>query len=382
MGTTNGIITETKISISDVAKTLGAATSDLGTLCKHENVNMWSRRKPVSCPHPMYNGKSGSTFNETWIGDEPTVKPYGISIPQSILFSTTIVTTNLGYKKPTGTANAPYRLGDFRGYNHNCVIPYRIELVEGEHAENETHLLCLLDRFTEDVQLPTNNLTFNDIYPTASHYFCIAVQKGTEFSFKTIPNTTPTINIGDCPLFKAGNTITLYACMVKNQISSWSSSIGDNNVVYSVSAPNIVTKSEVTVKAPWANSYKAVCEFSDGSHILSAKGSVTMSNGKINASFTYVSPETIRKTYDLTSVTLEAKDLNDNKTYTKPSTANPGAISFTEIYVGRLDIQERPSGTVSLSCTHHTIVGDGHYGDYVYTFHFTARSTSGGGANI
>lgn len=381
MGHSNGIITDTQVSIYDVAYVLGAASNDVGTLCKHSNVNMWSKHKPVSYPHLEDTSRTMSV--NPWIGDEPINVPYGITLPSASGSDTipiSLLTTNIGYKKPSGGANSPYRLGDFRGYNHNCITPYRVDMLEGEHAENETHLLCYLIRLTPDVELPTNNIAFNDIFPNA--YFGVMVVNGNSRYYKTIPNDRPSIDIGDCPLFKSGNTIEIYACMIKNQLPQWVEYIGDNNTIYSVASNNIVTKSEVIVKAPWANSFKAVCVFSDGSHILSAKGSASMNDGKITATFNYVNPETIRKTYDLTSVTLEAKDLNDDKVYTKPSISNTGEISFTDAYVGRLDIMERPGSTVTLSCSHYSIVGSGHYGDYVYTFHFTARASSGGGANI
>ena len=35
------------VSIRDVQRALGVSVQDLGTLCKHENINKWARYKPV-----------------------------------------------------------------------------------------------------------------------------------------------------------------------------------------------------------------------------------------------------------------------------------------------------------------------------------------------
>ena len=46
MGYTNGKITSQNVSIYDVEQALGTSETDLGSLCKHANVNMWARYKP------------------------------------------------------------------------------------------------------------------------------------------------------------------------------------------------------------------------------------------------------------------------------------------------------------------------------------------------
>lgn len=90
------------ISTSLVGTTLGTSSRDVGTLCTHTAINMWSRYKPV-------RGLSwpGSTlgFNIT-----KTNK----SIPLKSDFQTQWV-----YEPPIGGADSPYRLGDFRGYDHD-----------------------------------------------------------------------------------------------------------------------------------------------------------------------------------------------------------------------------------------------------------------------
>lgn len=97
------------ISVTLVKSTLGAGTNDIGTLCKHENINMWSRWKPIKY--------SGITLTE----DALKNNNYGIKIKQDFFSSIgTIITRNWEYVRPTGGASSMYRLGDFRNYVHDA----------------------------------------------------------------------------------------------------------------------------------------------------------------------------------------------------------------------------------------------------------------------
>lgn len=54
----------TGITTSMVASAIGAATNDVGTLCKHPNVNKWSRFKPIdfnaiALPDDVRNSNTG-----------------------------------------------------------------------------------------------------------------------------------------------------------------------------------------------------------------------------------------------------------------------------------------------------------------------------------
>lgn len=90
----------TNISTSLVATTIGVATQDVGGLCSHPNVNKWSRYKPVNGPyeHPTCGFLIGST---------------NLPLPDDLRADAWV------YDKPTGGELAPYRLGDFRGYDHS-----------------------------------------------------------------------------------------------------------------------------------------------------------------------------------------------------------------------------------------------------------------------
>ena len=139
------------VSIDDVKQALGESSNDLATLCKSENINIWSKYKPISCK---------GNFKEYPIredSDEIVTSSYskytcvvrcGMNIPMDTyknlrnnyggegfaingcynLYADNIygivggihgdTTTSVSGKHfPKGGANSPYRLSDFRNYN-------------------------------------------------------------------------------------------------------------------------------------------------------------------------------------------------------------------------------------------------------------------------
>lgn len=146
----SGIISA-PVSIDDVKQALGESSNDLATLCKSENINIWSKYKPINCK---------GEFKEYPIredSDEIVTSSYskytcvvrcGMNIPMDTyknlrnnyggegfaingcynLYADNIygrvggihgdTTTSVSGKHfPKGGANSPYRLSDFRNYN-------------------------------------------------------------------------------------------------------------------------------------------------------------------------------------------------------------------------------------------------------------------------
>lgn len=146
----SGIISA-PVSIDDVKRALGESSNDLATLCKSENINIWSKYKPISCK---------GEFKEYPIredSDEIVTSSYskytcvvrcGMNIPMDTyknlrnnyggegfaingcynLYADNIygrvggihgdITTSVSGKHfPKGGVNSPYRLSDFRNYN-------------------------------------------------------------------------------------------------------------------------------------------------------------------------------------------------------------------------------------------------------------------------
>ena len=116
MSVSNGKIVA-PVSIDDVKSVLGETSNDLATLCKSTKINVWAKYKPTvhTSPFPddWYKAKDGN---------------YGINITvengknnwKDLIGEYSKTNNGYGnlYNRPTGGANAPYRLGDFRGYFH------------------------------------------------------------------------------------------------------------------------------------------------------------------------------------------------------------------------------------------------------------------------
>lgn len=114
MSVSNGKIVA-PVSIDDIKSVLGESSNDLATLCKSSNINVWAKYKPTVYPSPFpddwYKAKDGN------YGINITVEN-GKSNWKDLVGEYSKTNNGYGnlYNRPTGGANAPYRLGDFRGY--------------------------------------------------------------------------------------------------------------------------------------------------------------------------------------------------------------------------------------------------------------------------
>lgn len=146
----SGIISA-PVSIDDVKQALGESSNDLATLCKSENINIWSKYKPISCKGEFkeYPIREDSEEIVTSSYSKYTcVVRCGMNIPMDTyknlrnnyggegfaingcynLYADNIygrvggihgdTTTSVSGKHfPKGGVNSPYRLSDFRNYN-------------------------------------------------------------------------------------------------------------------------------------------------------------------------------------------------------------------------------------------------------------------------
>ena len=120
----NGIITA-PVSVRDVQRALGTTVCDVGRLCRHERINKWSKCKPVVYPsvsklHPWVDPavQSSSPISSGFSGGILTGDPYTLATSSE---------WELGYQRPTGGVNSPYRLTDFAAYYHKAVCPVKLE---------------------------------------------------------------------------------------------------------------------------------------------------------------------------------------------------------------------------------------------------------------
>lgn len=150
----NGIISA-PVSIDDVKQALGESSNDLATLCKSENINIWSKYKPISCKGDFkeYPIREDSEEIVTSSYSKYTcVVRCGMNIPMDTyknlrnnygregfaikacnnLYKDNVYGNNgyihdntstsvSGKHFPKGGVNSPYRLSDFRNYNAKAI---------------------------------------------------------------------------------------------------------------------------------------------------------------------------------------------------------------------------------------------------------------------
>lgn len=154
----NGIISA-PVSIDDVKRALGESSNDLATLCKSENINVWSKYKPISCkgefkeypiredseeivtssyskftcvvrcgmniPMDTYknlrNNYGGEGFAINGCSNFHEDNIYGIRGFDKDASTNSHSVYASGKHFPKGGTNSPYRLGDFRNYNNKAI---------------------------------------------------------------------------------------------------------------------------------------------------------------------------------------------------------------------------------------------------------------------
>lgn len=110
------------ITIEDVRIELTASTTELGDLCRHSSINKWSKYKPV-----VYNIPDGFE-DPNWYRGENGMCGLGI---QGLIFyslndlksraNVNAICNGMWYHiKPEGLEDEPFRLADFRGYDHQA----------------------------------------------------------------------------------------------------------------------------------------------------------------------------------------------------------------------------------------------------------------------
>lgn len=110
-------LASTGITVSTVKTTIGTSKNNLSEICTYSNINPWSVWKPIAA--------NKITLDRQTLKD----RNYGITVMQgtsvSVLVNAINENNGIGfiYNKPTGTEVSPYRLGDFRNYNHNAIVP-------------------------------------------------------------------------------------------------------------------------------------------------------------------------------------------------------------------------------------------------------------------
>lgn len=110
MPVVSGVIMAPVDIVRDVAAVLGSSSKDLGTLCTHPDINMWSAKKPVE-------------HNAPWITTDQKFEELHYGINMNIKTVAQIVSGYSGFCWEYTQPSTWFRLLDFDGYNHSATPP-------------------------------------------------------------------------------------------------------------------------------------------------------------------------------------------------------------------------------------------------------------------
>lgn len=143
------------VSITKVRQVLSEASNDVGTLCSSNRINMWAKYKPVRVATPKALTEEERHSASYGITAQSVALEYPSGANNTVIFNQARVGAyGWSYDKPTGGAQSPYRLGDFKGYNHACSCPFYLESVENGNLKAQVLVGC-----SKASELPANNLT-------------------------------------------------------------------------------------------------------------------------------------------------------------------------------------------------------------------------------
>lgn len=231
------------VSIDDVKRALGESSNDLATLCKSENINIWSKYKPISCKgefkeYPIREDSEEIVTSS--YSNYTCVVRCGMNIPMDtyknlrnnyggegfaieacknlyidnvygqtggIHDNTTTMVS--GKHFPKGGANSPYRLSDFRNYSskatrnafmtsipkfhtvevyYSSIRKFNCVLYMNTHVDNNTNLT--MDDIITDLSLAWSfwiQIRYNSPYNTTDkiykNYYVGNCKKPTDYIY-------------------------------------------------------------------------------------------------------------------------------------------------------------------------------------------------------
>ena len=232
------------VSIDDVKRALGESSNDLATLCKSENINIWSKYKPISCKgefkeYPIREDSeeivTSSYSNYTCVvrcgmnipmdtyknlrnnygGEGFAIEACNNLYKDNVYGQTGGIHDNTTTKEvsgkhfPKGGANSPYRLSDFRNYSskatsnpfmtsipqfhtvevyYSSIYKYNCVLYMNTHVDNNTNLT--MDDIITDLSLAWSfwiQIRYNSPYNTTDkiykNYYVGNCKKPTDYIY-------------------------------------------------------------------------------------------------------------------------------------------------------------------------------------------------------
>ena len=222
------------VSIDDVKQALGESSNDLATLCKSENINIWSKYKPISCKGEFkeYPIREDSDEIVTSSYNKYTcVVRCGMNIPMDTYknlrnnygeegfaingcydlyldniygqYGTSAETTTMvsGKHFPKGGANSPYRLSDFRNYNskakdNRCLTSLSQYNTVEVYYSSTLKFNCVL--YVNTNVDNNTNLTMDDIITDLSLAWSFWIQICYDSPYNTTDKIYKNYYVGNC----------------------------------------------------------------------------------------------------------------------------------------------------------------------------------------
>lgn len=166
------ILPKTDITIMGIRNVLGYPSTDLGTLCSCNKVNMWSRFKPLdngfdfNRPSNWYEGRNGD---------------FGINVKTHSTITTLMSdvvngVTQYTWLKPTGGSGSPYRQGDFAGYNSDALPPiHDVGMVEEIYLDSGSFAVTPMRHLASSTEISEDELYSRHL--SGARYFGIAFKR-------------------------------------------------------------------------------------------------------------------------------------------------------------------------------------------------------------
>ena len=225
------------VSIDDVKQALGESSNDLATLCKSENINIWSKYKPISCKGEFkeYPIREDSEEIVTSSYSKYTcVVRCGMNIPMDTYKNLRnnyggegfaingcynfyidnvygrvggihgdTSTRVSGKHFPKGGANSPYRLSDFRNYDSKATsdtfltsIP-QYQTVEVYYSSTPK-LNCVLYLYKKANMSYNTNVTLEDIITDLSLAWSFWIQIRYDSPYNDTDKIYKNYYVGNC----------------------------------------------------------------------------------------------------------------------------------------------------------------------------------------
>ena len=178
MSYSNGIITA-PVSIYDVQRALGSSSPDLGTLCRHQNVNKWAKYKPV--PNNIIDTTPQLESDMTWKSTATWWKANDGKCGLSYITQSSVANTKAAIDAkhvvwarvaPTGNYAEPYRLIDFNRYSHTAFPPtYALGASSAQMKTGETLKIQVATSTDDGYCIRFSHIgVFDNYYYTAAVY--------------------------------------------------------------------------------------------------------------------------------------------------------------------------------------------------------------------